>query len=176
MLLTLLDGEDATDDTLTTCKTGESEEDHELEAVAKHFGKELSEITLEALIKLEQKEEGENEKLGDDDVPKRDAPSLASILGRMPSAATLGLNESISNCISNEKENGECSQMFNFICFICLHQINCLISRVGQPYLELLSKKLNKLNQKFRGYDADCQFLRQYNQISLQERTLNSHF
>lgn len=136
MLLPLLDGEDVTDDTLTTCKTEESEADHELEAVAKHFGKELSEITLEALIKLEQKnpeEGGENENLGEDDVPKRDAPSLASILGRMPSAATLGLNESISDCISNEKENGECSQMFNFICFICLHQIRCLISRQDKP-------------------------------------------
>lgn len=143
MLLPLLDGEDITDDTLTTCKTEESEADHELEAVAKHFGKELSEITLEALIKLEQKNhevEGENENLGEDDVPKRDAPSLASILGRMPSAATLGLNESISDCIGNEKENGECSQMFNFICLICLHQINCLICRQDNPIWNCFQK------------------------------------
>lgn len=145
LLCPLLDGEDVNDDTLTTYKTEESEEDHELEAVAKHFGKELSEITLEALIKLEQKnpkEEGENENLAEDDVPKRDAPSLASILGRMPSAATLGLNESIGDCISNEKENGECSQMFNFICFICLHQINCLISRKDNPIWNYFQKNL----------------------------------
>ncbi|XP_034531273.1 transcription factor IIIB 90 kDa subunit-like [Notolabrus celidotus] len=84
----------------------EPEEEDEIQAVAKHFGKELDEITLEALIKLEQIRpedlEGSQEL---EDVPKRVGPSLASILGRMPTAATLGLNESITNCISNEKEN-----------------------------------------------------------------------
>ncbi|XP_072221905.1 BRF1 general transcription factor IIIB subunit a [Leuresthes tenuis] len=80
----------------------EPDEDEELQAVAKHFGKELDELTLEALIKLEQKrpEEVVNR---DEDVPKRKCPSLASILGTMPSSATLGLSESINNCV--EKEN-----------------------------------------------------------------------
>ncbi|XP_073340027.1 BRF1 general transcription factor IIIB subunit a [Pagrus major] len=84
----------------------EQEEEDELQAVAKHFGKELGELTLEALIKLEQRspeEEEENQEEGD--VPKRKAPTLASILGTMPTAATLGLKESISDCIGEGKEN-----------------------------------------------------------------------
>ncbi|XP_041827581.1 BRF1 RNA polymerase III transcription initiation factor subunit a isoform X1 [Melanotaenia boesemani] len=76
-----------------------SDEDDELQAVAKHFGKELDELTVEALIKLEKKQPEE------EDVPKRKAPSLASILGTMPSSATLGLPESISNCVGDGKEN-----------------------------------------------------------------------
>lgn len=86
----------------------EPEEEDELQAVAKHFGKDLGDLTLEALIKLEQnrpEEEEENQEL-EEDVPKRKGPSLASILGTMPTAATLGLPESISNCIGDEKENG----------------------------------------------------------------------
>lgn len=101
----------------------EPEEEDELQAVAKHFGKDLNELTLEALIKLEQKrpdEEGENQELEEEGVPKRKAPSLASILGTMPSAATLGLSESISDCVG-DKENGECSQTFNIILFIVIN-------------------------------------------------------
>lgn len=92
----------------------EPEEEEELQAVAKHFGKDLDELTLEALIKLEQKtpEKGEENQELEEDVPKRKAPSLESILGTMPSAATLGLSESIGDCIGNEKENGECSLIF----------------------------------------------------------------
>ncbi|KAM9341454.1 BRF1 general transcription factor IIIB subunit a [Symphorus nematophorus] len=102
------DGEN--DDNLSTSsKTADGEEPEEedvLQAVAKHFGKELDELTLEALIKLEQKTPEENQELEEDeDVPKRKAPSLESILGTMPSAATLGLKESISDCIGEEKEN-----------------------------------------------------------------------
>lgn len=82
----------------------EPDEDEELQAVAAHFGKELGEITLEALIKLEQKKTGEEED-EEQDGPKRKGPSLASILGPMPSSATLGLSESINSCIGN-KENG----------------------------------------------------------------------
>lgn len=94
----------------------EPEEEEELQAVAKHFGKEVDELTLEALIKLEQKtpeeeEEGKEEEEGEDG-PKRKAPSLGFILGTMPSAATLGLQESISDCIGEEKENGERSLIF----------------------------------------------------------------
>lgn len=85
------------------------EEEEELQAVAKHFGRDLGELTLEALIKLEQKrpeDEDENQD-GEEGVSKRKCPSLASILGRMPTAATLGLSESITKCVGDEKENGE---------------------------------------------------------------------
>ncbi|KAF1374395.1 hypothetical protein PFLUV_G00228660 [Perca fluviatilis] len=83
----------------------ESEEEDVLQAVAKHFGKDLGELTLEALLKLERKRPEEEEENHEEDVPKRKAPSLASILGPMPTAATLGLPESIDNCIGDEKEN-----------------------------------------------------------------------
>ncbi|XP_060918216.1 transcription factor IIIB 90 kDa subunit-like [Labrus mixtus] len=104
------DCENDNDDALSTPSKledfEEPEEEDELQAVAKHFGKELEEITLEALIKLERTtpdgQEGDQEQ---EDVPKRVGPSLASILGRMPTAATLGISESISSCIGNEKEN-----------------------------------------------------------------------
>ncbi|XP_041809819.1 BRF1 RNA polymerase III transcription initiation factor subunit a [Chelmon rostratus] len=105
------DSKTASDDSLSTSsKTGDDEEpdeEDELQAVAKHFGKDLGELTLEALIRLEQKgpgEQEENQEL-EEDVPKRKAPSLESILGTMPTAATLGLNQSISDCIGEEKEN-----------------------------------------------------------------------
>ncbi|KAG7510484.1 transcription factor IIIB 90 kDa subunit-like [Solea senegalensis] len=84
----------------------EREEEDELEAVAKHFGKEMSELTLEALIKLEQKApEDEEEEEEEGGSPKRKGPTLESILGRMPTASTLGLPESISKCFGEEKEN-----------------------------------------------------------------------
>ncbi|XP_045918594.1 transcription factor IIIB 90 kDa subunit-like [Micropterus dolomieu] len=80
----------------------EPEEEDELQAVARHFGKELDELSLEALIKLEQKRPEEEQ---EEDGQKRKGPSLASILGRMPSAATLGLTETIGSCIGDGKEN-----------------------------------------------------------------------
>lgn len=92
------------------------EEEEELQAVAKHFGKDLGELTLEALIKLEQKrpeDEDENQEEDEEGVPKRKCPSLASILGRMPTAATLGLSESITKCVGDEKENGEFEVYFH---------------------------------------------------------------
>uniref|UniRef100_A0A665X6S5 Transcription factor IIIB 90 kDa subunit n=1 Tax=Echeneis naucrates TaxID=173247 RepID=A0A665X6S5_ECHNA len=64
----------------------QQDEEDELRAVAKHF----------------EEEEEEEE---DGDVPKRKGPSLAYILGTMPSAATLGLPESITKCVGDEKEN-----------------------------------------------------------------------
>uniref|UniRef100_A0A1A7YFI6 BRF1 homolog, subunit of RNA polymerase III transcription initiation factor IIIBa n=3 Tax=Iconisemion striatum TaxID=60296 RepID=A0A1A7YFI6_9TELE len=80
-------------------ESGEDNEDAELQAVAKHFGKELDEISLEALIKLETPEDLE------EDVPRRKGPSLASILGKMPSADTLGLSSPINSCVEAENEN-----------------------------------------------------------------------
>uniref|UniRef100_A0A665X637 B-related factor 1 n=1 Tax=Echeneis naucrates TaxID=173247 RepID=A0A665X637_ECHNA len=91
---------DEEDSMSTSSKVADGEqqdEEDELRAVAKHFGKDLGELTLE-----EEEEEEE-----DGDVPKRKGPSLAYILGTMPSAATLGLPESITKCVGDEKENGE---------------------------------------------------------------------
>lgn len=108
----LPEGKNVEDDIYSICKMEEPDEEDELQAVAKHFGKDLDELTLEALIKLEQKrpdEEGDDQELEEEGVPKRQAPSLASILGTMSSAATLGLTESISACVGYEKENGECN-------------------------------------------------------------------
>lgn len=87
--------------------TDGSEEDDELQAVAKFFGRELEELTLEALLKLEQKrpEEEEEVELEEDALPRRKAPSLASILGPAPSAAALGLG--LGGRLRDEKENGE---------------------------------------------------------------------
>ncbi|XP_074517117.1 BRF1 general transcription factor IIIB subunit a [Sebastes fasciatus] len=104
-----IDGEKADGDVLSTSTADceEPGEEEELQAVAKHFGKDLDELTVEALIKLEQRRpEGEEENQDQEaDVPKRKAPSLESILGPMPTAATLGLPESIGDCIGDGKEN-----------------------------------------------------------------------
>ncbi|XP_028293422.1 BRF1 general transcription factor IIIB subunit a [Gouania willdenowi] len=78
----------------------EPNEDDALQAVAQHFGKNLDELTLEALIKLErQAQDGRDEDL---DTPKRRGPSLESILGPMPSSATLSVSRRGS---IEEKEN-----------------------------------------------------------------------
>uniref|UniRef100_A0A8C2X936 B-related factor 1 n=1 Tax=Cyclopterus lumpus TaxID=8103 RepID=A0A8C2X936_CYCLU len=89
---------------------GEDAEDEDvLQAVAKHFGKELRELTLEALLKLEcrRPEQQEEEEEEEGDVPKRKAPSLQSILGTMPTAASLGLHESLEGCTGDGKGNGD---------------------------------------------------------------------
>lgn len=93
----------------------EPEEEDELQAVARHFGKELDELSLEALIKLEQKRPEEEQEEQEEDGQKRKGPSLASILGRMPSAATLGLTETIGSCIGDGKENSECSLLIYLV-------------------------------------------------------------
>lgn len=98
----------ADENNLSMFKMEEPEVEDELEAVAKHFGKELDDITLDALIKLEERspeKDGGSDDLSDPDEPKREAPSLASILGKMPSAATLGLKQSIGDCMGSMKEN-----------------------------------------------------------------------
>ncbi|KAM4723704.1 BRF1 general transcription factor IIIB subunit a [Anableps anableps] len=81
----------------------ELNEGDELQAVAKHFGKQLEEITLEALIKLEGG--SPDEETQEENFPKRKGPSLASILGRMSSSASLGLSETISHCVGDDMEN-----------------------------------------------------------------------
>lgn len=71
--------------------------------MAKHFGRNLEELTLEALIKLEGGElEEENQ---EENVPKRKGPSLASILGRMSSSSSLDLSETPS--VGDDVENGK---------------------------------------------------------------------
>ncbi|KAF0044198.1 hypothetical protein F2P81_003356 [Scophthalmus maximus] len=89
---------------------GGSQDEDELQAVAKHFGKDMCELTMEALLKLERRgleeeeEEPEEQEEGGG-IPKRKGPSLESILGPMPTASTLGLSESIGTCIGDGKEN-----------------------------------------------------------------------
>uniref|UniRef100_A0A3B4TLQ2 B-related factor 1 n=1 Tax=Seriola dumerili TaxID=41447 RepID=A0A3B4TLQ2_SERDU len=61
----------------------------------------------------EQRGEEEEEEDEEGGFPKRKGPSLASILGTMPSAATLGLSESITKCIGDEKENGDFCDNFS---------------------------------------------------------------
>uniref|UniRef100_A0A3P8W7K0 Transcription factor IIIB 90 kDa subunit n=1 Tax=Cynoglossus semilaevis TaxID=244447 RepID=A0A3P8W7K0_CYNSE len=101
--------EKTTADDITSTPTAEATdeelEEDELEAVAKHFGKDVGELTLEALIELEKKrQEGEEE---DGGVPRQKGPSLETILGKMSTSSTLGLSDSISKCIGEEKENQE---------------------------------------------------------------------
>ncbi|KAM8833393.1 BRF1 general transcription factor IIIB subunit a isoform 1-T1 [Synchiropus picturatus] len=79
----------------------EPDELDELGAVARHFGKDLSELTVEALVELESRgEEGE----GEEEAPGGSRPALASILGPLPTAATLGLKQSVCSD-AEEKEN-----------------------------------------------------------------------
>ncbi|XP_054913144.1 BRF1 RNA polymerase III transcription initiation factor subunit a [Poeciliopsis prolifica] len=91
------------DDGSSSSSKEEPDEGNELHAVAKHFGRELEELTLEALIKLEGGElEQENQ---DENVPQRKGPSLASILGRMSSSSSLGLSETFSHPVGDNVEN-----------------------------------------------------------------------
>ncbi|CAL8283414.1 unnamed protein product [Lota lota] len=85
----------------------QEEVDEELMAVAKHFGKELSSLTFVELEKGgggEEEEEEEEEEDGAGVVGRR-GPSLESILGPMPTAASLGLPDSIRPSGDAEKEN-----------------------------------------------------------------------
>ncbi|XP_026156915.1 BRF1 general transcription factor IIIB subunit a isoform X2 [Mastacembelus armatus] len=82
-------------------------EDDELQALAQHFGKDLNELTVEALIKLEQSSQEQEEVGQEEDTQRRRCPSLASILGTMSSAAGLGLPHTSSNCTVDEKENND---------------------------------------------------------------------
>ncbi|XP_062413257.1 transcription factor IIIB 90 kDa subunit-like [Pungitius pungitius] len=93
---------------------GEELDDEDvLQAVAKHFGKDLGELTLEALMKLEQRKPGQEEEEEEEeeeggDSPKRKSPSLLSILGPMPTAASLRLPEGFGD----GKEDGEWDSAF----------------------------------------------------------------
>uniref|UniRef100_A0A667YK85 B-related factor 1 n=1 Tax=Myripristis murdjan TaxID=586833 RepID=A0A667YK85_9TELE len=69
--------------------------------------RELGELTLDALKKLEQSLPEEEEEEQEEEEGRRKGPSLESILGPMPTATSLGLSESISDRIGEEKENGD---------------------------------------------------------------------
>ncbi|KAL0969023.1 hypothetical protein UPYG_G00221680 [Umbra pygmaea] len=87
--------EEADDDDVSLPDWGEEEEEEEeLKAVAQHINKDL-------VISGEEGDRGEQEKT------PRQGPSLASLLGPMPTAASLGLPESISKCIGETNEDDE---------------------------------------------------------------------
>lgn len=81
----------------------DSDEDEALRAIAKHFGKELSELSVEALINLEKMRPEEEE----EGAPQQKGPSLDFILGTMSSSAALGVSESFSSCLKKNEANGE---------------------------------------------------------------------
>lgn len=163
----VVDDDEDGEDEGSTCKEEEPEEEEELQAVADHFGKDLSELTLEALLELEPDMRpvlvgGDLDPQKEGDVPERKAPSLASILGTMPTAATLGLNKSISDCMADEKENGERGlSSTRFIWFLQLRSL------VEQSHLESHHQKFDSL---FRGFVTDRRFLGRNNLCSWQER------
>ncbi|XP_066550982.1 transcription factor IIIB 90 kDa subunit [Amia ocellicauda] len=76
----------------------EDGEDEELEAAANHLNKSFGQDALPG--------DGSPPEARDWPEPARpQPPSLASLLGPLPTAASLGLTESISECIAGEKEN-----------------------------------------------------------------------
>ncbi|XP_051942125.1 BRF1 RNA polymerase III transcription initiation factor subunit a [Hippocampus zosterae] len=80
------------------------DEDDVLKAVAKHFGKDLAELTLEKLIELEQIGDAADDLERELRGPARKGPALASILGAsLPTAATLGLRDSEGSCAKGEQ-------------------------------------------------------------------------
>uniref|UniRef100_A0A674B1T4 Transcription factor IIIB 90 kDa subunit n=1 Tax=Salmo trutta TaxID=8032 RepID=A0A674B1T4_SALTR len=81
------------------------EEDEELEAVAQHLNQDF-------LCQVIQGKQQGDERGGEGvteapppHAPPRGGPSLASILGPLPSAASLGLSESIHECIAEDKDS-----------------------------------------------------------------------
>uniref|UniRef100_A0A8C7Q074 Transcription factor IIIB 90 kDa subunit n=1 Tax=Oncorhynchus mykiss TaxID=8022 RepID=A0A8C7Q074_ONCMY len=84
------------------------EEDEELEAVAQHLNQDfLCQVIQGEQQGDERGEEGVTEEAPPPHPPPRGGPSLASILGPLPSAASLGLSESIHECIAEDKDSGD---------------------------------------------------------------------
>ncbi|CDQ56145.1 unnamed protein product [Oncorhynchus mykiss] len=94
-----LEKEDDDDDEISL-PGWQEREDEELKAVAQHLNKDLCDQVLPG-----EEEEGYGER--HEERPPRRGPSLVSLLGPMPTAASLGLPESISKSPEEEKENGE---------------------------------------------------------------------
>uniref|UniRef100_A0A6Q2X9T4 Transcription factor IIIB 90 kDa subunit n=1 Tax=Esox lucius TaxID=8010 RepID=A0A6Q2X9T4_ESOLU len=84
------------------------EEDEELEAVAQHFNQDY---ICQVIQGQQQGGEGGGERGTEQSPtpppPPKVGPSLNSILGPLPSAASLGLCESIQECFSVDKNSGE---------------------------------------------------------------------
>ncbi|KAK6295340.1 hypothetical protein J4Q44_G00345660 [Coregonus suidteri] len=82
------------------------EEDEELEAVAQHLNQDfLCQVIQGEKQGDERGGEGGTEEAPPPPPPPRGGPSLASILGPLPSAASLGLSESIQECIAEDKDS-----------------------------------------------------------------------
>ncbi|XP_071226518.1 BRF1 general transcription factor IIIB subunit b isoform X2 [Salvelinus alpinus] len=82
------------------------EEDEELEAVAQHLNQDfLCQVIQGEQQGDERGGEGVTEEAPPPHPPPRGGPSLASILGPLPSAASLGLSESIHECIAEDKDS-----------------------------------------------------------------------
>lgn len=103
---------DSRDDAMsvTLSQFGEDDlEDEELEAAADHLHKVLY---SDALPRPPEEAGGDRDRDQDRDQDQEQAitprqPSLALLLGPLPTAASLGLTESIQECIDGKKEDGE---------------------------------------------------------------------
>ncbi|GAA6086907.1 BRF1 RNA polymerase III transcription initiation factor subunit a isoform X1 [Tachysurus ichikawai] len=76
-------------------------EDEDLRAAASHLNTDLPRISVREESKEERRDTTEEEQ---DSPAKR--PSLEVLLGPLPTAASLGLSDSIQKCVGEEKENG----------------------------------------------------------------------
>lgn len=102
---------------LASGMTGDEDpEDEEMEAAAQHLNQEfISEV-------LEQGDQGgvENQEGSRDTVPLSSQAThvpLTALLGPLPSAASLGLTDSIRECITEEDTtNGECVRFLSTVC------------------------------------------------------------
>ncbi|XP_064180477.1 transcription factor IIIB 90 kDa subunit-like [Anguilla rostrata] len=92
---------------VTLSQFGEEDlEDEELEAAADHLRKVLYGDALPRPPEEEEAGEGE----APEQPPPSRRPSLASLLGPLPTAASLGLSESIEECIDAKKEDDVTSE------------------------------------------------------------------
>ncbi|XP_035240444.1 transcription factor IIIB 90 kDa subunit-like isoform X1 [Anguilla anguilla] len=94
---------------VTLSQFGEEDlEDEELEAAADHLRKVLYGDALPRPPEEEEEAGGEGE--APEQPPPSRRPSLASLLGPLPTAASLGLSESIEECIDAKKEDDVTSE------------------------------------------------------------------
>ncbi|XP_064420844.1 transcription factor IIIB 90 kDa subunit isoform X2 [Latimeria chalumnae] len=97
---------DHTDDSASVASgaVDEEAEDEELEAAANHLNKDI----CNELLSIDKEKEEEFSQAKNKCVSSVKPPALESLLGPLPTAASLGLTESIKECISvKEQENNE---------------------------------------------------------------------
>ncbi|KAK2853119.1 hypothetical protein Q7C36_008320 [Tachysurus vachellii] len=82
------------------CDLDDEAEDEDLRAAASHLNTDLPRASDGEESKEERRDTTEEER---DSPPKR--PSLEALLGSLPTAASLGLSDSIQKCVGEEKEN-----------------------------------------------------------------------